>query len=226
MPIFCYHHVRDWVKSDTKDNRAYIISPSDLEAQLKWLKAEGYNSVSSEQIYEYYANGKALPDKPIMLSFDDNDDSQYTKALPLLTKYGFKGTFFIMTVTIGQENYMTAEQLKQLDSEGHDVQPHTWDHHMVTKYTTDADWQRQIVGPKETLEKLLGHATPYFAYPFGIYNAASAKKIASYGYKAAFRLADVEDTEVDPLFAIKRYIANGYWDLDQFKVVAEGGWEK
>jgi peptidoglycan/xylan/chitin deacetylase (PgdA/CDA1 family) len=226
VPIFCYHHIRPWVKSDSKDDRAYIVDPADLETQLKWLKEAGYQSVSSEQVYDYYANGKALPEKPIMLTFDDNDDNQYTNALPLLTKYGFKGTFFIMTVTIGQENYMNAAQLIELDKAGHDLQPHTWDHHMVTQYKTDDDWQLQIVQPKRELEKLLGHSTPFFAYPFGVYNTASAEKLKSYGYKAAFRLADVQDDTTDPVFAIKRYIANGYWDLDQFKVVTQGGWER
>ncbi|HKP52504.1 MAG TPA: polysaccharide deacetylase family protein [Chloroflexia bacterium] len=225
VPIFCYHHIRDWEKSDSEDDRAYIVPPSDLEAQLKWLKEDGYHSVSSEQVYEYYANGRPLPDKPIMLTFDDNDDNQYTNALPLLTKYGFKATFFIMTVTIGQENYMNAVQLKELDREGHDIQPHTWDHHLVTQYETDEDWQLQIAGPKKELETLLGHPTPFFAYPFGIYNAQVVEKLKSYGYKAAFRLRDIEDPDADPVFAIKRYIANGYWDLDQFKLVTEGGWE-
>jgi peptidoglycan/xylan/chitin deacetylase (PgdA/CDA1 family) len=226
VPIFCYHHIRKWEKTDSKSDREYIVEPADLEAQLEWLKEEGYHSVSSEQVYEYYANGKPLPDKPIMLSFDDNDDNQYTNALPLLDKYGFKATFFVMTVTIGKENYMTAEQLQELDKGGHDLQPHTWDHHMVSQYETEEDWQQQIVGPKKELEALLGHPTSYFAYPFGIYTAQAAEKLKSYGYKAAFALREVHDSKVDPVFAIKRYITNGYWILDNFKTVTEGGWEQ
>jgi peptidoglycan/xylan/chitin deacetylase (PgdA/CDA1 family) len=225
IPIFCYHHIRDWVRSDTEDERAYIVSPDDLEEQLAWLKEEGYTSVDTQQVYEYYALGKPLPPKPVMLSFDDNDDNQYENAAPLLEKYGFKGVFFIMTVTIGQENYMTEEQLKDLSERGHDIQPHTWDHHMVTGYKTEEEWELQIVGPKATLEKILGKETPFFAYPFGIYNAEVAEKVKGYGYKAAFRLSEVMDDEADPVFAIKRYITNGYWDLDQFAVVAKGGWE-
>jgi peptidoglycan/xylan/chitin deacetylase (PgdA/CDA1 family) len=226
IPIFCYHHIRDWEKSDAEDDRAYIVEPKDLEAQLEWLKEEGYTSVDTQQVYDYYAFGKPLPLKPIMLSFDDNDDNQYENALPLLEKYGFKGVFFIMTVTIGQPNYMTEEQIKDLSTRGHDVQPHTWDHHLVTGYETQEEWDKQIGWPKETLEKIVGKETPFFAYPFGVYDSASAEKIKSYGYKAAFKLNEIMDDTTDPLFAIKRYIANGYWDLDQFKVVTEGGWEE
>jgi peptidoglycan/xylan/chitin deacetylase (PgdA/CDA1 family) len=224
VPVFCYHHIRNWVKSDTEDDRAYIVPPAKLEAELKYLKENGYHSVVSEQVYEYYAEGKPLPDKPVMLSFDDEDENQYTNGLPLLKKYGFKATFFIMTVSIDKENYMTAEQIKDLDRQGFDVEPHTWDHHIVTTYKTDHDWQLQIAGPKKTLEDMLGHPTPFFAYPFGIYNAAVAEKLKQYGYKAAFRLRDAQDKATDPLFAIKRYIANSYWTMPQFKLVLAGEW--
>ncbi len=222
VPILCYHHIRDWRSSDGEEDRVYIAPTAKFDAQLKYLKDNAYHAVTSEQIYQYYANGKPLPDKPIMLTFDDNDGTQYTNALPLLKKYGFNATFFIMTVTLDKENYMTSDQLKELDKGGFDVQPHTWDHHMVTQYKTDEDWQRQIVEPKKTLEDLLGHPTPYFAYPYGVYNSTSAEKIKSYGYKAAFRLSEVMDKDADPLFAIQRQIANGYWKLDQFVQAISG----
>ena len=224
VPILCYHHIRDWVKSDTTEDRAYIFPVDDFEAQLKYLKERGYVGVTAPQVYEYYANGVPLPEKPVMLSFDDNDVNQYTNAVPLLRKYGFNATFFIMTVTIGQENYMTGEQLKELDGEGFDIQPHTWDHHMVTQYETDDDWELQVAGPKETLEELLGHETPFFAYPFGIYDSASAEKIKTYGYKAAFRLREDMDDTTDPLFSIKRYIANPFFTDEQLDLVLEGNW--
>ncbi|MEO6457300.1 MAG: polysaccharide deacetylase family protein, partial [Chloroflexia bacterium] len=155
VPVLSYHHIRDWIKSDTTEDRAYIFPVDDFEAHLQYLKEKGYTGVTSGQVYEYYANGKPLPEKPVMLSFDDNDVNQYTNAVPLLKKYGFNATFFIMTVTIDQENYMTAEQLKELDQDGFDIQPHTWDHHMVTQYETEDDWELQIAGPKKTLEELL-----------------------------------------------------------------------
>lgn len=225
VPILAYHHIRNWLPDDSEDDRAYIVPAAKFEAQLKYLKEKGYHTATAQQIYEYYAEGRSLPDKPIMLSFDDGDVSQYTIALPLLRKYSFNATFFIMTVTLDKENYMTAEQIKELDKDGYDVQPHTWDHHMVTKYKSDEDWQRQMTEPKKTLEELLGHPTPFFAYPFGIYDSPSAEKIKSLGYRGAFRLSEIMDDKTDPLFAIKRYIANGYWTIEQFETVITGGWE-
>ena len=224
VPVLCYHHIRDWVKSDTEDDRAYIVPPAKLEEELKYLKDNGYTGVTARQVWDYYANGAALPSKPVALTFDDNDDNQYSNAVPLLKQYGFTATFFIMTVSLDRENYMTSDQVKALDTQGFDVEPHTWDHHMVTQYKTDEDWQKQIVGPKKTLEDLLGHETPLFAYPFGVYDAASAEKIKSYGYEGAFRLRELMDDKADPLFAIKRYIANSYWTMDQFQQALTGDW--
>jgi len=225
VPILCYHHIRDWVKSDTEDDRAYIVPLAKFEQEIKYLKDNGYNSVTAPQVYDYYANGKPLPPKPVMLSFDDEDINQWTNAVPLLKKYGFTATFFIMTVAIDKENYMTSDQIKELDKEGYDIEPHTWDHHMVSQYKTDEDWQKQIVEPRQTLEEMLGHSTPFFAYPFGVYDAQSAEKIKSYGYKGAFRLAQVLDDKTDPLFAIERRVANGYWKMSQFQEYIEGQWE-
>jgi peptidoglycan/xylan/chitin deacetylase (PgdA/CDA1 family) len=225
VPVLCYHHIRDWEGTDTEEDRAYIVPPSLLEEQLMWLKDNGYTGVTSGQVYEYVKNGRPLPPKPIMLSFDDNDDNQYTNAVPLLKKYGFNATFFVMTVTMDKENYMTSEQLIELDKEGFDIQPHTWDHHIVTEYTTEEDYTRQLVEPKKTLEDLLGHPTPYFAYPFGIYDKTAADKLEEIGYEGAFRLRELMDDEVKPEFAIKRYIANSYWTPDQFETVITGEWE-
>jgi peptidoglycan/xylan/chitin deacetylase (PgdA/CDA1 family) len=226
VPILCYHHIRDWEAADTEEDRAYIVPPSLLEEQLVWLKDNGYTGVTSEQVYEYVANGKPLPPNPIMLSFDDNDDNQFISARPLLKQYGFKATFFVMTVTIDKENYMTSDQLKTLDEEGFDIQAHTWDHHIVTEYTTDEDWQIQIVEPKATLEALLGHPVEYFAYPFGIYDANAAQQLEAAGYKGAFRLREIMDDTVEPKWSIKRYIANSYWTPDQFEAVVTGAWEE
>ncbi len=222
VPILCYHSIRDWEPDDGPQDRPYITPPADFEEQLRFLKERGYQSVTAEQVYQYYAHGRPLPDKPVMLTFDDNIDNHYTVAMPLLRRYGFTGTFFIMTVTIGNEGFMTEEQLKDLDRQGGDIQLHTWDHQMVTKYTTEEDWQRQLVEPKRQLEALLGHPTPFFSYPFGVYDAASAAQVKAHGYKGAFRLREVLDEDADPLFAIPRYIVNAHWTIDQFAAALTG----
>jgi len=223
VPILSYHDIREWTPDDSAEARPYILPPSGLAAQLAYLRKAGYHSVRAAQVYAYYAFGQPLPPKPVMLSFDDSHATQFTVGRPLVHDYGFSATFFITTVVLGKEGYLSVGQVQQLDHEGFDIQPHTWAHRMITKDTTEQDWQQEIVEPRQYLERLLGHPTPFFAYPYGVYDAASAQRLQESSYLAAFRLREDMDPATEPLFAIERRIANPYWTHEEFLAVLQGG---
>jgi peptidoglycan/xylan/chitin deacetylase (PgdA/CDA1 family) len=143
----------------------------------------------------------------VILSFDDTDEEQFSVAYPEMKKYGFKGVFFIMTVSINRPHYMTKEQLKTLSDNGNSVQAHTWDHHMVTKYQGE-DWQKQLVQPKKKVEEITGKPADYFAYPFGLWNRAAFPELKKAGYKMAFSLSTKRDS-TQPLYTIRRMIVAG-----------------
>lgn len=214
VPILCYHQIRDWEPKDSRDAKDYIIPVASFKAHVKLLHDSGYHSISLNQLYNYLAFGEALPAKPIMLTFDDTDDDQFTIAAPALKKYGFKGVFFIMTVSINRPGYMTKDQIKQLAQEGHDVQSHTWDHHSVKGYKTPQDWLTQIEKPKKLIEELTGGVCDYFAYPFGLWNREAIPELKKRGIKAAFILSTKRDPD-DPLYTIRRIIASGYWSAER-----------
>ena len=130
------------------------------------LADSGYHTISPDQLYAYLISGARLPQKPIMLSFDDTDLDQYTVAYPEMKKYGFKGVFFIMTVSLGRPHYMSREQVRTLSDEGNTIGSHTWDHHNVKKYAGN-DWIIQLDKPTRQLEQITGKSIRYFAYPFG-----------------------------------------------------------
>src|ERR1700754_1905582 len=102
VPILCYHQIRDWKATDSKASKDYIMPPADLRAQLKMLHDSGYHTILPDQLYAYLTKGAALPSKPIMLTFDDTDEDQYSVAWPEMKKYGFKGVFFVMTVSLNR----------------------------------------------------------------------------------------------------------------------------
>jgi hypothetical protein len=93
VPILCYHQIRDWKPTDSKVSKDYIMPPADLKAELKMLADSGYHTILPDQLYAYLTKGAALPSKPIMLTFDDTDEDQYTVAWPEMKKYGFQGCF-------------------------------------------------------------------------------------------------------------------------------------
>jgi hypothetical protein len=210
IPILCYHQIRDYKTSDSKIARDYIVPPSIFREQMQTLKDSGYTSIQPEDLYQHLAYGKALPQKPVMLSFDDTDLEQYTVAAPEMEKRGFKGVFFIMTVSLGRPRYMNKEQVKDLSAKGHGIGSHTWDHHNVKKYKGD-DWKIQIEKPTAQLEEITGKKIEFFAYPFGLWNKEAIPELQKRGFKAAFQLYSDRD-ELNPLYTIRRIIITGNSD--------------
>jgi len=209
VPILCYHQIRDWTARDSKGAKDYIIPVAQFKAQMKMLADSGYHSVQPDQLYAYLTTGAPLPSRPIMLTFDDTDLDQFTVARPTLAQYGFKGVYFVMTVSLGRPHYMSKAQVKQLSDEGNQIGSHTWDHHNVKKYQGQ-DWVTQIDKPTKTLEDITGKKIKYFAYPFGLWNTPAFPELKKRGFVAAFSLAEKRDQQ-DPLFTIRRIIASGYW---------------
>jgi len=209
VPILCYHQIRDWTARDSKTAKDYIVPIAQFREQLRMLADSGYHTILPDQLYAHLNEGRALPSKPVMLTFDDTDDDQYQVALPEMKKYGFKGIFFIMTVSLGRPNYMTAAQVKELSDEGNVIGSHTWDHHNVKKYAGQ-DWNTQIDKPLAQLEKITGKPIHYFAYPFGLWNEEAIPQLKQRGFVAAFQLYAKRD-EKDPLYTIRRIIVPGEW---------------
>ena len=86
LPIIMYHHV---LKDSNKWGK-YIVSPKEVEKDIIYLKEQGYTTILMEDLINFVYNNGKLPDKPILLTFDDGYMSNYTYVLPLLKKYDCK----------------------------------------------------------------------------------------------------------------------------------------
>lgn len=209
VPVLCYHHIREFKAGDSENMKSYSVTPAAFAAQMKMLADSGYHTVLPDELYNYLAFGAPLPEKPVMLTFDDTDLEQYVLGATEMKKHGFKGVFFIMTIAIGKPRYMSKEQIKELADDGHSVDCHTWDHHMVTKYTGD-DWDIQLVKSRKTITDITGKPVEYFAYPFGLWNQAAIPEIKKRDYKLAFILSTKRDS-TQPLYTVRRMIVPGTW---------------
>lgn len=207
IPILCYHHIRDYTPNDKATAKPYIVPISVFDSQMKALKDSGYQSILIEDLMNYLEYNTPLPEKSVMITFDDTNLNQYTEGLPILEKYGFKGVFFMMTVSIGKERYMSKAQIKSLSDKGHDVQLHTWDHKNVKKFE-EKDWNIQITKAAQTLENITGKEVVHFAFPFGLWNPEALPQLKELGMKSAYQLADKRDTTY-PLHTIRRIIVPG-----------------
>ena len=220
IPVLCYHQIRDLRPTDSKRSQDYIVSPAVFEQQMKLLADSGYHAILPDQLYDYLKYGKKLPERSVLIQFDDADLSQYDVAKPVLDKYKFKATFFIMTVVLGKKGYMSPDQVKQLSDEGHVIGSHTWDHKNVKTYL-DEDWVTQVDKPSAKLQQITGKPVEYFAYPFGLMDHKGAEGLHARGFKAAFQLIGKGD-ETLPLFSIRRYIIPGYYDIKRFNRIVKG----
>lgn len=212
VPVLCYHHIRDFKPGESERMKSYSVTPAAFAAQMKMLADSGYQTVLPEQVYNYLLYDAKLPEKPVMLTFDDTDEEQFSIGAAEMKKHGFKGVYFIMTISMGRPRYMSKDQLKQLADDGHLIASHTWDHHMVTKYQGE-DWNIQLVKPKAQLETIAGKPVEYFAYPFGLWNKAAIPEIKKAGYKMAFILSTKRDS-TDPLYTVRRMIVPGTWSTN------------
>ena len=207
VPILCYHNIREFSNTASAVMKTNTVKPAAFAAQMKTLADEGYETILPEQLYNYLAFDGPLPKKPIMITFDDTRIDQFTIGAAEMKKYGFKGVFFIMTVAINRPGYMTKEEIKSLSDDGHVIASHTWDHHMVTKYSGE-DWNTQFVKPKAKLEDIIGKPVTDFAYPFGLWNTAAIPELKKSGHKMAYILSTKRDS-IDPLYTIRRIIISG-----------------
>jgi peptidoglycan/xylan/chitin deacetylase (PgdA/CDA1 family) len=213
VPIITYHQIRNWRASDKKVDKDYIIPPVTFKAHMKLLADSGYHTILPDELYDYLTKGTPLPAKPVMLTFDDTDGDQYDIARPELTKYGFKGVYFITTIDIAKnKHYMDRKQIKQLADEGNIIACHTQDHTNFKKYN-DKDFEIQIDKPTKKLETITGKPIKYFAYPFGEWNAKNLPELHKRGFKAAFQLSEPRDT-TDPMMTIRRILGCGYWSAN------------
>jgi peptidoglycan/xylan/chitin deacetylase (PgdA/CDA1 family) len=185
VPILIYHSIRPYRPTDTAGVRKYIATPETLENELAYLKENGYTSVTFADLTGSVTTGVPLPPRSVIISFDDDWQTQYTYAFPLLKKYGFKATFYVWVVVVGMKNHMTWDEVKELDAAGMEIGCHTMTHPYLTRIKDDATLRREIFGAKQRIEQHIGKPVTSFAYPFGQYNERVVAIVKEAGFTSA-----------------------------------------
>jgi peptidoglycan/xylan/chitin deacetylase (PgdA/CDA1 family) len=185
IPILIYHAIRPVRPTDTPFVLNYVCTPETLEKELSFLKAAGYTSISFADLVAHFKSDKPLPKSPIIISFDDSWEDQYTYGVPLLIKYGFKATFFIIAGAMGAPYYMTWDEVKMLSSMGMEIGGHTWSHPYLVQIRRLPVLDKELVYSKKVLEDQIGKPITAFAYPYGLYNDVLINLLKKAGYTSA-----------------------------------------
>lgn len=209
VPILCYHQVREWRATDTRGMKDNIIPPGLFRAHMQALADSGYRTILPDQLLDHLTRGDSLPPKPVMVTFDDGSAGQYHVATKELDRHGFKGVFYIMTVSINRPGYMTEAELRDLSDRGHVIASHSWDHKNVLRHDS-SDWRIQLAGSKRRLEEITSKPVGHFAYPYGLWDLRTVEGLKRAGYRTAVILSTARDSS-EPLFTIRRVNVPGDW---------------
>jgi len=188
VPVFMYHHIREFRSKDTASQRVYIVRPAVFADQMAELAAAGYHTISpSELEYALSHNGVAdLPSKPVLLTFDDGFREHFTIVLPILKQYNFKATFFVVSDAYKLNGYMTKAMWKEaVDTGLITIAAHT-QHHVYLAKVNEATRQKEIAGSKADLEAAIGQPVTAFAYPYGSKNQTVMNDVKKAGFTLGF----------------------------------------
>lgn len=205
VPILTYHRIRPHTKKDSFASRSYITTPEAFEKELAYLKENHYTVISMKQLLDAF-EGAPLPEKPVMLTFDDAYKEHYTYVLPLLKRYQIPATFFIYTkgVTDGYRDFMTWDEVRKLVSSGMTIGAHTVSHSNLTKLSLN-ELSHEVLDGKKKLEDNLGIPITVFAYPYGVYNDTVINFLKTSGFVAAFTLDKGALQKKDHMLLLTRY---------------------
>lgn len=210
VPILMYHYISVPPPDADAVRRDLSVTPDLFESHLRYLKEAGYQSISLRDLVYHLTLGWPLPPKPIILTFDDGYRDNYENAFPLLQKYGFRATFFLVTDFIdeGRPAYLTWAQVKEMHQAGMEFGAHSRNHPDLRNKPTDyLVWQS--LGPRETIEYNLGEQPRFYSYPSGTYDEEAIAVIHSAGYWAGLTTHQGATHSSQHLFELKRIRVRG-----------------
>src|SRR3989344_9684391 len=185
VPILVYHYVE--IVLDEKDTiRKSLNTPPYLFIeQIETLKNAGYAFVTASELIDILDGKIKLPQKPVLITFDDGYRDFYTDVFPILKKYKIKAVAYVVSGFLDKPNYLFTWQLKELAQSGLvEIGAHTVNHKSLKDVTSD-EAKYEIIESKKQLEKLINKPVVSFAYPNGKYDNQAIKLVEHAGFKSA-----------------------------------------
>jgi peptidoglycan/xylan/chitin deacetylase (PgdA/CDA1 family) len=185
IPILMYHYIRDYHDPKDKVGTNLSVSPTIFAAQLQTIKEAGFTTINFNDL----TDPLTLPEKPIIISFDDGYEDAYSAALPALQRQGMNGVFYLVNHFLNTDKYLTNDQVKALNAAGMEIGSHTLDHKDLAKMTL-ALQRQQLADSKTGLEQLIGKPVRDFCYPSGKYTDETLSLAKEVGYRTATTTKD------------------------------------
>lgn len=209
IPTFVYHRFGDDRFASTN------IKLDQFEAHLKYLKENDYQVLTLSDALKRVKNRKNFP-KSVVLTVDDGFKTFYNNAMPLLEKYGFTATLFVNSETVGGNDYMDWEQIKEVQAAGIEIGNHSHAHSYFLNGTHE-QFVEDLAHSEALFESNLGFKPLLFAYPYGEWNIEMAQHLEQQGYTAGIAQNSGTLYKEAPQFHLPRYpMSEAYAKLDDF----------
>ena len=189
-----------------------------MQALDEW----GYTPIPLSLLVKAITEGTELPQKPVVISFDDGRLDVYENAFPIMQQYGFMGVFYIVSGGLGDDGMVGVDQLKEMASAGWEIGSHSQTHADLSTLKVEASY-REVVYSRVELENALGFAITSFAYPFGTITDLARNQVHLAGYKSAVGLGHTDSQGPGNLFYLQRQPIS--WDYDLKRLALVLGWE-
>jgi peptidoglycan/xylan/chitin deacetylase (PgdA/CDA1 family) len=180
IPVLMYHIVGN-APADARYPDLYVKA-GDFAQQLNYLAEHGYHPVTLQQVYDFWHHGGTLPDKPVVLSFDDGDYQDFTVVAPLLKEQGWPG---VMNLIVGRSHpRLKPSIVRALIAAGWEIDSHTISHDEVRGMSA-SQLAFEIAGSRKKLQKMYHVPVNFFCYPSGSFDAAAVAAVKQAGYLGA-----------------------------------------
>ncbi len=217
VPILMYHYISVPPAQADIYRQDLSVTPKNFELQLAYLRKQGFTSISPETLIYHLGGHKPLPTKPVLLTFDDGYADNYTYAFPLLKRYGFRGTFSLVTESINfnDPNYLSWDQVVEMHRTGMDFGAHTRRHPDLRNQSLDF-LRDEIIGSKEDIEAYINEPVRFFVYPSGHYDLNTLQIVQEADFWLAVTTQYGYEHRHDKRFILPRVRIHGADTLVQF----------
>ncbi len=222
IPILMYHHIGTAPADSNATRKDLTVSVENFEGQAAWLKTEGYTSILLADVYQYSLGKFTLPQKPVIFTFDDGYADIFQNAIPILDKYGFKGSFAIITQypsrQQGDNLYASWQDIAKAYDSGQEIISHTQDHFDGSNPKFSADFiLKNLTGSVADIKDRLNFTSNILIYPYGHYSANYIKLAKTAGFVMGITVHEGSRINLDNLMEVPRIRVHGNEPLEKFK---------
>ena len=216
IPILMYHYIGGNPNPEDIARDNLSVTPDKFDEQMGYLASSGYTPITLDTMIAGLNEQTKLPEKPLVLTFDDGYIDFYYNAFPILQKYGFRSVVFVPTGLVGKDSYLTWEMISKMNSTGLvSFQAHSVYHAHLSSVSYD-QMSYEVGESKKTLQEKLGTPVNFVAYPYGASNDEVINAVKSAGYVGALGTWTSNIQSEGTIYNMPRTRVGGSWDLTTF----------